>query len=187
VPGADHGHAEVPRPCQHVEVADELRGEQVVLRALAEDDVPALREALATPEVARWWGNEQNRDGWPWQDDPSAVRYAVVVEGQVIGMLQYVEEHEPDYRHAGVDLFLHPDWHGRGLGTDAVATIVRHLVHDRGHRRLTIDPAAENAAAIRCYAKVGFRPVGVLRRYWRDPAGVWRDGLLMDLLADELR
>jgi len=29
--------------------------------------------------------------------------------------------------------------------------------------------------------------VGVLRRYWRDPQGVWQDGLLLDLLADELR
>jgi aminoglycoside 6'-N-acetyltransferase len=34
--------------------------------------------------------------------------------------------------------------------------------------------------------KVGFRPVGVLREYWRAPGGAWRDGLLMDLLASEL-
>jgi aminoglycoside 6'-N-acetyltransferase len=29
----------------------------------------------------------------------------------------------------------------------------------------------------------GFKPVGLMREYWRDPDGVWRDGLLMDLLA----
>jgi len=51
---------------------------------------------------------------------------------------------------------------------------------------VTIDPAAENSAAIRCYERVGFRRVGVLREYWRDGSGVWRDGLLMDLLASEL-
>jgi aminoglycoside 6'-N-acetyltransferase len=28
--------------------------------------------------------------------------------------------------------------------------------------------------------------VGVMREYWRDPDGVWRDGLLLDLLAREL-
>lgn len=165
---------------------DELRGELVLLRPLAEPDVPALREALTTPEVARWWGSEHDRDGWPWHDDPSTVRYAVVAGGEVAGLIQYAEENDPDFRHAGVDVFLHPRWHGRGLGTDAVRTLVRHLVMDHGHHRVTIDPAADNAAAIRCYAKVGFRPVGVLRRYWRDPEGVWRDGLLMDLLADEL-
>jgi aminoglycoside 6'-N-acetyltransferase len=40
--------------------------------------------------------------------------------------------------------------------------------------------------AIACYRKVGFRPVGVMRRYQRDRSGEWQDGLLMDLLADEL-
>jgi aminoglycoside 6'-N-acetyltransferase len=64
--------------------------------------------------------------------------------------------------------------------------MARHLVSDRGHHRLTIDPAAQNARAIRCYEKVGFRPVGILREYWRDADGVWRDGLFMDLLAQEL-
>jgi aminoglycoside 6'-N-acetyltransferase len=63
---------------------------------------------------------------------------------------------------------------------------VRYLIDERGHHRLTIDPAADNAEAIRAYEKVGFRPVGVLREYWRAPGGAWRDGLLMDLLASEL-
>ena len=49
-----------------------------------------------------------------------------------------------------------------------------------------IDPAADNVAAIRCYTKVGFRPVGVMRQYERGPDGTWHDGLLMEMLADEL-
>ena len=78
--------------------------------------------------------------------------------------------------------------HGQGLGRDAVRTLARYLVHERGHHRLVIDPAADNVAAIRCYAAVGFRPVGVMRRYERDVDGTgWHDGLLMDLLADDLR
>jgi aminoglycoside 6'-N-acetyltransferase len=34
-------------------------------------------------------------------------------------------------------------------------------VHDRGHHRLVIDPAADNERAIRCYERVGFRRIGV--------------------------
>lgn len=49
-----------------------------------------------------------------------------------------------------------------------------------------IGPAADNAAAIRCYGKVGFRPVGIMRSYERGPDGTWHDGLLMDLLAEEI-
>jgi aminoglycoside 6'-N-acetyltransferase len=67
-----------------------------------------------------------------------------------------------------------------------VRQVARHLVEVEGHHRLVIDPAADNAAAIRCYEKVGFRPVGVMRRYERGPDGTWHDGLLMELLAEEL-
>jgi aminoglycoside 6'-N-acetyltransferase len=100
-----------------------------------------------------------------------------------VGLIQYAEENDPDFRHAGIDLFLAEAAQGRGLGTDAVRTLVRYLLRERGHHRLTIDPAADNAPAIRVYQKVGFRPVGWMRDYWRAPDGTWRDGLLMDLLA----
>jgi len=112
--------------------------------------------------------------------------FIVAHEGRVVGAIQWHAEDEPDYRHAGIDIYLDPAVHGRGLGTDAVRTLARHLIADRGHHRLVIDPAAENAAAIRCYSKVGFRPVGVMRNYERGVDGTWHDGLLMDLLADEL-
>jgi aminoglycoside 6'-N-acetyltransferase len=81
-------------------------------------------------------------------------------------------------------LFVDPDLGGRGLGTDAVSTLARELLARRGHHRVTIDPAADNAAAIRCYEKAGFRPVGVMRSAWRDRDSEWRDVLLMELVAD---
>ena len=64
--------------------------------------------------------------------------------------------------------------------------MVLHLVRDRGHHRLTIDPAAENAAAIRCYERAGFRRVGVMREYWRDGDGSGATGCY-GLLADARR
>jgi aminoglycoside 6'-N-acetyltransferase len=43
-----------------------------------------------------------------------------------------------------------------------------------------------NAAAIRAYEKVGFRPVGVMRQAERDIDGQgWHDALLMELLATD--
>lgn len=166
----------------------ELRGELVVLRPLSEDDVDRIVALGADPEVARWWPGltpehvrEKARGG-----DEGVVAFAIVVDGEVAGMIQYYEEADPDYRHAGIDLFLGAPRHGRGLGTDAVRTMARHLIRDRGHHRLVIDPAAENSRAIRCYEKAGFKQVGVMREYWLGPDGVWRDGVLLDLLASEL-
>jgi aminoglycoside 6'-N-acetyltransferase len=33
---------------------------------------------------------------------------------------------------------------------------------------------------------VGFKPVGIMRQYERGPDGTWHDGLLMDLVRQEL-
>jgi RimJ/RimL family protein N-acetyltransferase len=163
-----------------------LHGRCLALLPVAAEHVPELRRILATPDVRARWRNEDASPQWPF-DDPSAVRFAVLVEEAVRGMVQYGEEDDPDYRHASIDIFLDPAVHGRGIGRDAVGTLARHLVRDRGHHRLVIDPAADNEPAIRCYAAVGFRPVGVMRRYERDADGDgWHDGLLMDLLAEDL-
>jgi aminoglycoside 6'-N-acetyltransferase len=166
----------------------ELRGERVVLRPLDEDDVERIVELGADPEVERWWRgltHEYVLEKARGQDEGVAV-FAILADGEVAGMIQYHEELDEEYRHAGIDLFLGTPYHDRGLGTDAVRAMVRHLVHDRGHRRLTIDPAAHNERAIRCYEKVGFERVGILRQNWLDLEGVWRDSLLLDLLADDL-
>jgi aminoglycoside 6'-N-acetyltransferase len=104
----------------------------------------------------------------------------------VIGLAQIYEEPGPDNRHAGIDLFLGSPYQGRGLGADTVRTLARHLVRDRGHHRLVIDPAVDNERAVRCYERVGFKAVGVMRRYERGSDGVWHDNLLLDLLAEEL-
>ena len=156
----------------------------MILRALDEADEAELRRIHATPEVARWWGLPD--EDFPASDDPGTTRLTIEVDGAVAGMVQFSEELDPKYRHAGIDLFLDPALHGRGLGTEAVRQVVRHLFSERGHHRITVDPAAANAAAIRTYEKVGFRPVGVMRRYERDVGGDgWHDGLLMELVAGE--
>jgi len=70
-----------------------------------------------------------------------------------------------DYRHGGLDIFLSPAFHGRGLGREALLVVARWLIAERGHHRLIIDPAAANTRAIRTYTSLGFKPVGVMRRY----------------------
>jgi aminoglycoside 6'-N-acetyltransferase len=164
-----------------------LRGRHVVLRPVVPEDVERLIAIQAQPGIARWWGapDEANvRRKAEATGDPEV--FAVEANDELVGLIQYNEENEPDFRHAGIDIFLAEEVHGSGLGTDAIRTLARYLVDERGHHRLTIDPAADNAIAIRVYEKVGFRPVGRLREYWRSPDGTWRDGLLMDLLAREL-
>jgi aminoglycoside 6'-N-acetyltransferase len=161
----------------------ELRGERVVLRHATAANVDAIAAVIAEPEVARWWGEHDTAQGLI--DDPTVETFAIEVGGEVAGVLLVTEESDPEYRHAALDISLATRFQDQGLGREALRLVIDHLAEERGHHRFTIDPAADNERAIRCYRAVGFKPVGVLRRYWRDPAGVWRDGLLMDLLADE--
>ncbi len=164
-----------------------LEGSSVTLRPATPADIPALVRIRSTPEVyARWRGiDDMAAEVASDLSDPDNHVLVILDAGHVVGAIQWAEETEPDYRHASIDIYLDPAAHGGGLGTDAVRTLSRHLITDLGHRRLVIDPAADNEPAIRCYAKVGFRPVGIMRGYERGVDGTWHDGLLMDLLANE--
>jgi aminoglycoside 6'-N-acetyltransferase len=153
----------------------------VDLRPVADDDAPLLLEILDEPHVARWW----RRSEWERVDERDAVTFAIALDGAVVGCIQYDEETDPDYFSAAVDIFVSSAVHGRGVGSDALRTLIAWLIDVRGHHRLTVDPAAANARAIHVYEKLGFRPVGVLRLYECVAGGSWRDALLMELLAAE--
>lgn len=158
----------------------------LALRPLTPADVPELRRIRAAPEVRRWWGELE--PDFPLGDEPEATRFTLVVDGAVAGMVEFHEEPEQRYRHAAIDLFLDPALHNRGIGTEALRRVVRLLIDERGHHRLTIDPATDNRAAIRSYEKAGFRRVGVMRRSERDADGPdWHDSVLMELIEEPPR
>jgi aminoglycoside 6'-N-acetyltransferase len=161
-----------------------LRGPRVILRNATLNDVTRLTAIRSEPEVERRWGvlEDGEMDEFVRED----TTFVIEVDGEAVGAVQYGEVEDPMYRSASIDLYVTTPRHGQGLGSEAVRVLARHLIEERGHHRLTIDPAVDNAPAIRAYEKVGFRPVGVMRSYERGPDGTWHDGLLMELLADEL-
>ena len=163
-----------------------LRGERVLLRPVDAEDVERLAQIGSESEVARWWGAFGVEDIRREFIDASS-GFVIEVDGDVVGAIQYAEESEPMYRHASIDIFLTSPRHGQGIGSEAIRVLARYLFDKHGHHRLTIDPAVSNHAAIRAYERVGFRKVGVMRRYERGPDGTWRDGLLMDMLREGFR
>jgi aminoglycoside 6'-N-acetyltransferase len=165
-----------------------LRGERVLLRPVRGTDADRFEEILREPDVSRWWGAHNAKRVQEELIEPEdVVVYAIELDGELVGSIQYYEETAPDYRHANLDIFLATARQGQGLGSEAIRVLARHLFDERGHHRLTIDPAADNERAIRAYKSVGFRAVGVMREYERGDDGTWHDGLLMDLLANEFR
>jgi aminoglycoside 6'-N-acetyltransferase len=163
-----------------------LRGPRLVVRSLEEPDVARLAEIAVEPEIWQRWGEVSEADLREKLAGPDDVTALVVeLDGEVAGLIQYHEETDPDYRHAGVDMFLAGTARGQGYGREALLLVAAHLFEQRGHHRLTIDPAADNEPAIRCYTAAGFRTVGVMRRYERGRDGSFHDGLLMELVRPD--
>ncbi len=164
-----------------------LDGLHVTLRPLAAGDVPRLVEIVREPGVAEWWwGYDEERMRAETLGDEDVTPFAIELDGELIGLIMYAEELDPYYKFAMIDVTIDAPHLGQGLGTDALRTLARYLIEERGHHHIMIDPAASNARAIAAYEKVGFKPVGVMRRYELGPDGQWRDALLMDLLAEEV-
>lgn len=166
-----------------------LYGSRVVLRRIVEADLGRLLQILLEPEISQWWRDyDVERLRADTLHDAHTTSLAVELSnGEIIGLILFAEELDPHYKSASMDISLATAYLGQGLGPDALRAVARYLFAERGHHRLTIDPAVVNTRAIAAYEKTGFRPVGVLRHHELGPGGVWRDALLLDMLEGELR
>lgn len=150
-----------------------MRDGDLELRTFDPADATAIEALLAEPEVKRWWpdGEYDRAHGW-----------VIEVGGRIAGWTEYTEETYEWYPSVGPDIALTTSLHARGYGRRALRLAIEHFV-GQGHHRFTIDPNVDNQRAIRSYAAVGYKPVGVQRQCERDPDGGWNDGLLMDLIV----
>jgi aminoglycoside 6'-N-acetyltransferase len=160
-----------------------IEGERVALRPTTPDDRAALRRIREEPAIRQWWQPQSPE----WPGDEEDVELFTITRGgedEVIGLVQFWEDPDPDTRHADVDILLATKHQDQGLGTDAMRTIVTHLTRDRGHHRITLTMSPDNARAARVYEKVGFRRVGITRRSERRADGHWYDELLMEYVVE---
>jgi aminoglycoside 6'-N-acetyltransferase len=154
----------------------------IVLEPVRPEHADRLRALRREPEVARWW--DPPPDGWPLEEEENDTKLAVVADGELVGYIQFWEEPDPSGRHADVDIFLGSAAQDRGLGTEAMRAVVRHLIEELGHHRITLSTSVDNARAIHVYEKVGFRRVGVTRKSaLSHRTGEWEDEWLMELVV----
>ncbi len=141
-----------------------------------------MRAILREPEVAEWWRSSV------WGESPSdwgEIGFVIEVAGESAGFIQYLADLDPCYLFASLDIFVSERFQGRGVGSEAMRTLIDYLFGELGLHRLTVDPAAANERAVHVYEKLGFKRVGVMRRYERAEGGEWHDALLLELLDEE--
>lgn len=105
-------------------------------------------------------------------------------EGRSIGFVQFYPLDLSDKisfgyplgeRVFGMDQFIgEPAYWNHGIGTRLVTAVVDYLSNVKGASRIVVDPRTDNARAIRCYEKSGFRKIRML------PAHELHEGRLRD-------
>ena len=179
-----------------------LIGERVILRPYIDADLPALREAMADPDLLRLTGSihdeaeafqpvspeeEQFRLDWfnSRNDTDDRLDLAIVDKssGGCVGEA-VLNQWDPGNESCNFRIQIGPAGQNRGLGTEATRLIIGHGFERLGLHRISLEVYAFNPRARRAYEKVGFRVEGVLRESFRYN-GEWIDATVMSILASE--
>jgi len=172
-----------------------IKGDKVVLRALAPSDAGALWRWHNDPDVMEWMHDpyptsldevEKELAGRPGNTHASLTLVIETSDGRAVGLVA-LRGAEPESASAELDIYLgEKDVWGQGLGTDAMRTVCRYGFEKMNLHRIELGVAEGNERARTVYDKVGFVVEGRRREvFFR--SGRWSDEWLMSLLRGELR
>ncbi|MDA0366553.1 MAG: GNAT family protein [Chloroflexi bacterium] len=170
-----------------------IEGPRVRFRPVVDADLPDIVRWLSEPEVVRFYGDPPASIADAWDDyvepdDTSPTwRFVIEVDGRGVGEIQYSHAYPGrEYEwSAGIDIFIgEGEARNRGIGTEAIRTMLAFLFEQKHVHRVTIDPEVSNRRAIRCYEKAGFRLDGVLRHNFFEH-GEYVDTHFMSMLEDD--
>ena len=162
-----------------------IYGEKTRLRPLERDDLPRFVAWFGDPEVRRHlavWLPFSLAQEERWfekhleqvESQQTVVLAIETAAGEHIGNIGL---HKIDWknRHAELGIVIgEKAYWGQGYGTDAIRTLLRLCIGEMNLHRVMLRVDADNAQAIRCYEKAGFRKEGTLRET------VFREGKYID-------
>jgi len=133
---------------------------------MSETDLPLVKRWLHEPHVREWWHDpaEQFERVTGHATDPDLTQFIVYSDDRPFAYLQCYRLSDwhvgfglqPEGTR-GLDQFIgEPDMMGRGHGSAFVRQFADRLLADCAPR-IVLDPAPNNARAIRSYEKAGFQ------------------------------
>ena len=113
-------------------------------------------------------------------------RFAIVLfEGDAL--IGHISVHDVDHlnRHAFIGIFIGGEEHrSKGYGAEAIRLVLGYGFKTLNLHSIMLSVHADNAPAIACYKKVGFKEAG-RRREWIFKDGAYIDALYMEMLESE--
>lgn len=170
-----------------------MQGKLVRLRTYEKADADALLRWFSDEEVTRWLGPP---------NFPSRAQQEKFIELASAGVedAKYFAIETLDGKLVGDTGIRNIDWKSRkaeffitigekqlwdkGLGTDALRSVIRLAFDKMNLNRLWLTTLADNPRAVRCYEKCGFVREGQLRQE-SFVDGKYRDVYVMALLRDD--
>ncbi|XVH33396.1 GNAT family N-acetyltransferase (plasmid) [Haloferacaceae archaeon DSL9] len=168
-----------------------LRGENVSLRTVEEEDVSFIHETINSPEIWRtmqpsrpYSRNEIHSFFTSGSDSSPGVRFIVAIEAEPVGLVGYSLEHETGI--AELSCWIHPSYSGEGCGTEAIELLLEYGFEQRRLHKFVAEVVECNEASKRLMENVGFVEEG--RQRDQDFVdGEYHDCLLYGLLETEWR
>ena len=170
-----------------------IRGERVLLRPFAKDDIPIQHRYLQNIELAvlnaslprvvsmeamnEWYEKCTKRE-------EGNHLLAIEVDGKYIGECSVTNSKSvPGNYWYGITIG-DPEYWGRGLGSEVTRLLIDYAFHYLGARRIGLGTNSKNPRAIRCFSSCGFVEEGRIRKhFWVD--GGYADFVYMGILREE--
>jgi len=177
---------------------EKIPGGRIFLSPIDPDDLERYVKWLSDIEVTRWLGTVCNvvtlTNERAWIEnatkDAKTYQFAIVLRGsggspaRLLGGVGLTDVDSVD-RSATLGIFIgEEEDRSRGYGAEAIRLLVEYGFKWLGLRNIDLHVNSENARAIACYEKAGFREYGRRHRaLFRD--GRWVDRVFMEILAED--
>jgi RimJ/RimL family protein N-acetyltransferase len=151
-----------------------MQGDQVILRALCKEDSALLYRWISNRDLVLFnapFKAISESEHKSWIDSVLVKRNDLVIfvieeksSGRVIGSCQLLNI---NWIHRSAELQIRigeTDFHGHGLGTEAIQLLLKHGFNDLNLHRIYLHVFSTNIRAVKAYEKTGFVIEGELRQ-----------------------
>lgn len=115
--------------------------------------------------IASWPGHDQPAS-WSQIETDQSVRVSYAIDRHMIGLVGRITLralHLGEASTARLGIYLHPQWCGLGLGTEALMLFCDYQL-SRNLDAIRLDVATANQRAVKCYQRCGWQVVDVFQR-----------------------
>lgn len=168
-----------------------LKDGNVRLRPIEKEDAEFLRDCINHPDVIKWLGiapepkNIDQEEEWieTKTSNENEVSFMIEYKDETVGEIALIDIHKY-YRRARFGFLMHPDYHGKGIGTKSLQMLLDYGFNQLNLHKIEGGHYEGNEASRRVQEKLGFQEEG-RKRDEKFVDGEYKDLVLMSILEDE--